>query len=632
MRETDTHCSNIEWPAAHQRVAGPVIWIRGWVVGRPGHAYIDVRIQHCGQTHLGVLGLPRTDLAAHFSSPRPWLPAEFVIGVPLADGPAELRIEAMNEDGNWHEVQQLALTVAADGAASPRVEGQLVHRPEGTWTIRGTHAPFHGHLDDPILAPLIHHGRTPVFGWLLHEHQPLQAVLATTDTLIFNHLEHSLTDESLAAKVPEQPTARQARVQGDVEVPATLLSPACLRVYGQAADGTVHLCFAQRLQLTPAPLTPPAEPATYREEPARPLSTYPSGRPRRLLIVTRSLQSDDATLRALDLARHLIGSGRWAARLVSAEDGPLRADFWHAGIESLIVDPQKIFNATDSAALSTARTQLEREILWSHLDAVAVFDPLCFWAIAAARDRHIPVLFDCSAHEPMRPDPQTTSVVQDFIRQAWTAPTRLCFASHVAARAQHGALAGNIAEIIPQWHPLDRLDPVARDKNHSLALAPLRTADWLIRRHPATAAHWRFHRPPANSSRHERLAQQDDTWHYPNLMQAGPLEITQLTLCLGASRPGGGIRDLLDAAANGIPIVTPRTPLIAEFFNAAEISFVADNNPMALAHAVIAYETNPTAFTERAHRAQQRIRADYAPTSGLARWQTLLETVAATRG
>ena len=250
MQESTRGFHQLEWPAPGARLAGPVVWLRGWVVGKPGHDFTDVRVRHGGGTHLGVLGLPRVDLAAHFQSGRAWLPAEFILGVPLADGPATLTLEVMDAEGGWQELQQFALIVAPDGSPAPQVEGRIETSPDGTWTVRDAHHPFHGHLDAPGPAPRLQHGRAMVFGWLLDETRPIAGVLATTDTLVFNHLAHSLSDDSLAAKV-RHPGAREARLRGEVDFPATLFPPACLRVYAISADGSVHLCFAQRL--TPAP-------------------------------------------------------------------------------------------------------------------------------------------------------------------------------------------------------------------------------------------------------------------------------------------------------------------------------------------------------------------------------------------
>ncbi len=128
----------VEWPAPGVRVRGPIVWLRGWVVGQAGHDFHDVRAQCGGQVHLGLLGLPRTDLAAHFKSARRWLPAEFVLGVPLADGAAEIFLEAQDAFGAWHGLQTLTVTVAPDGETSSREAGRLESQTAGSWTRRSS--------------------------------------------------------------------------------------------------------------------------------------------------------------------------------------------------------------------------------------------------------------------------------------------------------------------------------------------------------------------------------------------------------------------------------------------------------------------------------------------------------------
>ncbi len=52
--------STYRMAARRRGLAGPVAWLRGWIVGKSGHDFTDVRVRHGGGTHLGVLGLPRT--------------------------------------------------------------------------------------------------------------------------------------------------------------------------------------------------------------------------------------------------------------------------------------------------------------------------------------------------------------------------------------------------------------------------------------------------------------------------------------------------------------------------------------------------------------------------------------------
>jgi hypothetical protein len=627
MQESSTHFFNLEWPSAGARVAGPVVWLRGWVVGKPGHDFIDVRVCHQGRIHLGILGLPRADLAAHFKSERPWLPAEFIIGVPLQDGLAELEIEVRDTEGQWQTLLRTSLSVAADGGASPRQEGKLMEYAEGTWTKRDPHLPFHGHLEEPAAWAEVAPGQATVFGWLLSTLGPLHGVSVTTDTLVFNHVAHGLTDDLLATQVPALPAARQARFKGKVDVPLTLFSPVLLRVYAEQADETVHLCFARRL-ITSAPSALPSRRAPHRLRVTEDISlpALPSGRPRRLLLCLRDLEPTDANLRALDAARQVIASGRWAVRLITATDGLMRPAFEQSGVAVQEVDPQPVFSATDEAGCQQALAKVGRPIWWRNLDAVAVFDPLCFWAITLARSQGLPVLFDCSVDQPLQLPEGASPAVQALARQAWQSATRICYGSSFAASGQSGILADRPGAVIPHWHTPNLPKPSEAAGSSRLALAPLRTVDWLARRHPAVAARWLFAenitgRPSA-----------DFRANRPQCLARGPIDMGRVALLLSPQDGEEPLRLLLDAAALGIPVVATSGPKSEEFFRPAEASLIAPFNPLALAHALLDFEANPAGYLRRAAAAQERVRAENNPAWLLPRWQALLETAAATRG
>lgn len=629
MQETSVCFFNLEWPAAGVRVAGPVVWLRGWVVGKPGHDFIDVRVCHLGRSHLGLLGLPRADLAAHFKSDRPWLPAEFIVGVPLADGPAELEVEVRDTEGQWHPLIRAKLTVAAEGEASPRQEGKLVGSADGTWTERDPHLPFHGHLEEPSAGAEVPPGHAPLVGWLLSTRVPLRKISATTDTLVFNQVAHGLTDEVLATQAPAWPAARQARFKGAVDVPLTLFSPALLRVYAELADGTVHLCFARRLiPLAPLAAARSARPAPPRIPPAEeiPLPELPSGRPRRLLLCLRDLEPTDANLRALDAARHVVSSGRWAVRLITATDGWLRPAFEQSGIAVQEVDPQPVFSATNETGCRQALAQVGRPIWWRNLDAVAVFDPLCFWAIALARAQGLPVLFDCTADQPLQLPEGASPAGQALARQAWRSATRICYGSGSAAQAQREILADRAGAVIPHWHTPQGAKGRSKPDGVRLALAPLRAVDWLARRHPATAAHWRF------AENITGRASADFRANRPACLAPGPIDLDRVALLLSPQDGGEPVRLLLDAAARGIPVVATAGRRSEEFFRPTEAAFVAPFNPLALAHALLDFEANPAGYERRAAAAHQRVRAENNPAQLLPRWQALLETATAGGG
>ena len=630
MQESDCCFHNLEWPDPAARIAGPVAWLRGWIVGKPGHDFVDVRVRHDNRTCLGVLGLPRTDLAAHFQPDRQWLPAEFILGVPVNDGEHVLSLEAMDADGAWHHLREIPLTVASDGEPPPRVEGRLEESVGMVCTVRDAHHPFHGHLDQPAANTPLIRGRAPVFGWLLDETGPLHRVVATTDGLVFNHLAHSRDDPALAARVAH-PGAGRARLRGAVDFPATLIEPACLRVYAVRSDHAVHLCFAKRISPLPTAANSTRHRVTGPEIPGRVLPAYPSGRPHRLLMVLRSLQPDDSALRALDLARSFQADHTWAVRIVGTEDGPLRQDFAQAEAEALIVSPDLLLNAADANEAQQALAHLRRQIWWQHLDAVVVFSPVCGWAATLARAQGIPVLFDCLEDEPMRPDPTASPAVQALLRAGWRAVDGVCYGSQAAANAQHDVLNGLPAVIIPQWHtPGIPASPLTAPPLR--ALAPLRTADWLCRNAPATFERWEFVQGPAPVNFVEQLHALDDDFNSGRVQHRQDWAIDEIGLVLGPLFGRGPLRPLLDAAAKGIPFAAPDTPTTREIFAECRLPWLQEDNPMAAAFILLAIDRNPALFDREVAFAREHVRMHHSPAALMPRWRTLLASVSARRG
>ncbi len=595
MHESDLCFHNLEWPPPGERVAGPIVWLRGWVVGKSGNFLTDVRVCCATGVHLGVLGLPRTDLATHFKAGRQWLPAEFVVGVPLPAGPAELQIEAIDEHGSWHSLQSLSFTVAADGAVCPRIEGEIVNHPGGSSTVRVPHLPFHGHLDEPEEIPEAKYGRINLFGWLLHETEAVRRVLATTDGLVFNTLESGLTDESLSAKVPEHSGARQARLRGAVDAPPTLPSPCCLRVYAELADGSVHLCFARRLVLNKHQITEntrgrsdPSWPNEEAPAPSRPPKAMPplaSGRPRRLLLIVRTLRPDDATLRALDVVRHLATTGQWVTRIVATEDGPLRREFEDGGCPVQIVDPRAYFAATEPTVIETALGALGREIWWRHLDAVVVFDPQSTWARMLAQQHGIPV-FD---------DPAESL--------AWFAPGPSLIRDHNA----------------------DFVAPIRGRANHGAGVL-LHAVAHLARHHPTLLGGRKVIVAGLRETVEESLFLTDLSVNPAAGLTAGSLPLHAAAVVCPVLE-GHPHRTLLSALAAGVPLITTPSPLLAGIFGPNEVSYIIPGNPLSLAHALVDLLANPAATDRRAEAARRIVVGTIAPAVQLPRWEKRLEAV-----
>lgn len=574
---------HLEWPAPGATVAGPVVWLRGWAVARPDLELADVRVRHGDRTHLGVRGLPRPDVAAHLGSARPWLPAEFVVGVPLPDGPATLLLEGRDGGGNWHPLQELGLIVAPAGAVSPRVEGELVTQPGGTVTERGTHLPFHGHLD----APTATGGLVTLFGWVLHEHQAVRRVLATVDGLVFHHVAHGLEDPDLATRVPDRPAARHARFKGEIELPDTLPDPACLRLYAELADGSVALCFARRVR--PAPAATGAL-ATRPSDPPRAMASaglpdFPSGRPRRLLFAVGTLEPAEATFRALDLARAFAGGGRWVARLVAAEDGPLHRAFEDAGCAVQTVDLRARFAAGTPAARTEAETVLARRLWWAHLDAAVLFDETSAWLEPLARARGLAVFADRPEAFPWAAPDAT-----------WTHDPTGPLVVPIRGLTVHGA--GLLR------HALVRLARTAALGDRAVHFPAL----------GETEAEQRFRADLA----------EDEPGRF--LLEPPPAGVAAVISPALGQPP---VRALLAAVAAGIPVITTPVPALSPAFGPQEITVVPAGNPPALAHALADTLARPEAARRRAQAARRIAarRPSFAET--LTRWSDALATTIA---
>lgn len=574
MHTTGLFSTNLEWPPPGARVAGPIVWLRGWVVGHAGCEFVDVRARNATGIFLGVLGLPRVDLAAHFAPPRRWLPAEFVVAVPAPDGPCRVQLEAQDAHGNWLELHSVEFIVAADGAANPRTEGKFVPAPGGGSVERVPHLPMHGHLDDPEDGAPISDGVLPVFGWFVHEQRKIVRVTATFDARVFTALASGLTDDALAAKVPQLPAARHGRVRGHVPYFATYPTTACLRLYVELDDGSVQLALARRLAPTPATPAPavPSAPLAQVELPA-----LPSGRPRRLLLVLRTLRPDDAARRALDVVRWFAAGGRWVARAISAEDGPLTASLEAANCPVQQVDLRAFSKARGVAADAELAT-LDRGIWWRHLDAVAVFDETSEWIAPLARQHGLPIFRDPSEellwHAPDE-------------RMAFDASAPLV--APIRGAARHGAptLLALAADSGADFEVA--VTDVREDEEEQLFRASLRD--------PASV---RVADAPPSCSAIVCPAWRDHPTH-----------------------------TLLTAIASGVPIITTPTAPLATTFRAGELVFIPPGNPLALRHAIDDLRARPEAALRRAAAAQRLVWGQHAPARQLPRWCAALEAAVA---
>ncbi len=279
MHETATAHFSLEHPEAGRSVpAGPQL-LRGWLVAKPGHHFVDLRARVGDHVQLVTYGHPRRDLAEYFRLPTPDLPAGFELSLDLWPGETRIQFEACDVSGRWEPVGEAAIavdTAAPFPASAPspaplrahefaRALARLLRRLRAEparpleelaagvaaatpWpcAARYPHQPFHGHLDEPAAIARAGFGRLTVLGWLFHETLPLRRVLATFDLQALQPLRHGGPFAGVGPLHPQFPHAADCALAGQVDVPAQLPQPRALRVYAELEDGSRHLAHVQR--------------------------------------------------------------------------------------------------------------------------------------------------------------------------------------------------------------------------------------------------------------------------------------------------------------------------------------------------------------------------------------------------
>jgi glycosyltransferase involved in cell wall biosynthesis len=105
--------------------------------------------------------------------------------------------------------------------------------------------------------------------------------------------------------------------------------------------------------------------------------------------------------------------------------------------------------------------------------------------------------------------------------------------------------------------------------------------------------------------------------------------VADAALCLGPLFGRGPLRPAIDAAAAGLPVVAPRSALTAEIFHDTRVQLVDAANPLALAHALLAWEALPETLQREAAASAADFRARHDPARLLPQWERLLATTAA---
>ncbi|MFI5337791.1 MAG: glycosyltransferase family 4 protein, partial [Opitutales bacterium] len=299
---------------------------------------------------------------------------------------------------------------------------------------------------------------------------------------------------------------------GHVDLPAGSSPPALLKVFAELDNGEKHLVFAQRFTPrviagadTPLPplsrLTfataawallrsarrhhlPPVRwvdlrPALRRawesftaEAPPRPVALHlaatpaadgDTGRPLRVIVATHNLNFEGAPWFIFDLARHLAARPGAIVRIVSPQEGPLRAAFEKAGLPVSVLELGAAFGADTSEGFFAALDRATAGLPWTDTDLVIGNTMVSFWAVHAAHRAGKPALLYVHESSPVRRffAPAVAPALFPVIEEAFRAATRVVYTAG-ATQQVHARLEnhGN-AVLLPSWVDVARIDAFA---------------------------------------------------------------------------------------------------------------------------------------------------------------------------
>jgi glycosyltransferase involved in cell wall biosynthesis len=299
MNENDAYVFQIEEPADWSALPGRCE-IRGWFHTKIGAVFHDVRAVVGHRVFPGIWGVPRPDIHARW--PERGLASllcglRFPIALPAT---ADLvRLEILDAGYGWGEFWRVPVRVrpgtgaalpppapdprlipsglrrllqrAADPAPGQKLAPPPLPSPDSALApdalarrlVRAAatghggievlpEPPLHGWLDDPVVPCSTRYRKVFLRGWAFHETQPIARFYATTsDHQAINELGGGQERPDAGHAYPQFPHAARSQFTGLVDLDENHPGPALLRVWGELADGSVHLLFTRRIHQIP---------------------------------------------------------------------------------------------------------------------------------------------------------------------------------------------------------------------------------------------------------------------------------------------------------------------------------------------------------------------------------------------
>ncbi len=371
--------------------------------------------------------------------------------------------------------------------------------------------PFHGALEEMGTEAPTQYNRLLVTGWLAHRTQRITRLTAFLDTATPLPLVHGLSRPDAVKLGIDLVDGTASRFAGHLEVPPHAPHPLALRIFADLEDGRREMVFTKRFRpvvisgadsdLPPysawtfaraawalwqagwgdhwpsGTLVPVLKAARsdYAVAAPRPLApnltpaeTAPVTRPLHITVVTHNLNLEGAPLIAFEYACHLARQPGWRVRVISPQDGPLRARYAAAGLTVELVDVKPALTAGSVEEFHRRLQQLAADLRLGETDLIAANTMVSFWAVLLAHRLRIPSIL--YTHESVSARrffaPYLSRELITEAESAFTCATRVVFSAAASQKVHGRAVRHDHFRVIPGW-----ID-VARIQAHAAAQSP----------------------------------------------------------------------------------------------------------------------------------------------------------------
>ncbi|MBA4135758.1 MAG: hypothetical protein C0518_00415 [Opitutus sp.] len=369
--------------------------------------------------------------------------------------------------------------------------------------------PFYGALEEPRGAGWVRYGRISVTGWLAHRDQRITRITAMIDPQLEVSLLHGLKRNDVGAHFANLPGRDAAAFLGLVDLPAVARPPALLKVFAELENGEKHLAFAQRFvprviagreprlpflsRVTFARAAwalwrsarrhrlPASTVAAVREALKLAWTTYAANAPARVgarpeaavatvepsrsgplrvLVVTHNLNYEGAPWFIFELARYLSSIPGATVRIVSPQEGPLRAAFAKEGLPVEIIDVRSALGAPSEEEFERQLVTATRALPWDQTDLVIGNTMVAFWAVLAAHRAGKPALLYVHESSTVRKffAPTLPAALLSMVEKAFVQARHVVFTAAATQTAHAGVERTGRGVLLPSWIDVARVD------------------------------------------------------------------------------------------------------------------------------------------------------------------------------